>query len=265
MITLPYEYKSGKTLLAELDPEHYITDKKKVVAKLTADNLWVKPVVEIEPTGGLILLEDEYEELTADWKRFQEWQNQNVEKHLAGKHDQSSHANRLSAQSPDFSDSEKQAIANYSGTATLQVNHKLRGLPTKGILPSVFDLRENEIENIVTNLDSAIDKSSLKATMRLQREMPVKSIPYGMFSSAVGKTITDKGFLSLRNTNDNIPLRNGFVKMIVTAPAGTKALDLSFINPNAMGEVIFPRGTKIKITSVRGQMSDTIVRGEIVG
>jgi len=187
-----------------------------------------------------------------------------LQKHLAGQHDQSSHANRLSAQSPDFSDSEKQAIANYSGTATLQVNHKLRGLPTKGILPSVFDLRENEIENIVTNLDSAIDKSSLKATMKLQREIPTSSIPSGLFSSAVGKTIKDKGFLSLRNTQDNIPARNGFVKMIVTAPAGTKALDLSFINPNAMGEVIFPRGTKIKITSVKGQRSDTIVRGEIV-
>lgn len=187
-----------------------------------------------------------------------------LQKHLAGQHDQSSHANRLSAQSPDFSDSEKQAIANYSGTATLQVNHKLRGLPTKGILPSVFDLRENEIENLVTNLDSAIDKSTLKTTMKLQREMPYKSIPSSLFGNSVGKTISDKGFLSLRNTNDNIPARKGFVKMIVTAPAGTKALDLSFINPNAMGEVIFPRGTKIKITSVKGQYSDTIVRGEIV-
>jgi hypothetical protein len=264
VITLPYEYRSCKTLLAELDPEHYITDKKKVVAKLTADNLWVKPVVEIEPTGGLILTDAEYEELTADWKRFQEWQNQNVEKHLAGKHDQSSHANRLSAQSPDFSDSEKQAIASYSGLETLQVNHKLRGLPTKGILPSVFDLRETEIESIVTNLDSAIDKSTLKSTLKLQREMPVKSIPSSLFGNSVGKTISDKGFLSLRNTQDKIPARNGFVKMIVTAPAGSKALDLSFINPNAMGEIIFPRGTKIKITSVRGQMSDTIVRGEIV-
>lgn len=91
MITLPYEYKSGKTLLAELDPEHYITNTKKVVAKLNADNLWTKPVAPIEPVGGLILTDAEYEELTADWKRFQEWQKQNVEKHLQGQHDQSTH------------------------------------------------------------------------------------------------------------------------------------------------------------------------------
>jgi hypothetical protein len=264
MKMLPLAFQSGDTLLAELDPDHYITDKKRVVAKLTADNLWAKPVLSIVPNDFVSLAISEYEELIAPYRAMQEYAKTGVMKHLQGQHDQSSHANRLSAQSPDFSDSEKQAIANYSGTATLQVNHKLRGLPTKGIRPSVFDLRENEIENIVTNLDSAIEKSSLKATMRLQRELPIKSIPYGLFSSAVGKTIKDKGFLSLRNTNDNIPPRNGFVKMIVTAPAGTKALDLSFINPNAMGEVIFPRGTKIKITSVRGQRSDTIVRGEIV-
>lgn len=264
MKMLPLAFQSGDTFLAELDPDHYITDKRRVVAKLTADNLWAKPVLPIVPTDFVSLAMSEYDRLTAPYRAMQEYKQTGVMKHLAGQHDQSTHANRLSTQTPEFSDSEKQAIANYSGTATLQVNHKLRGLPTKGIRPSVFDLRENEIESIVTNLDSAIDKSSLKTTMRLQREMPVKSIPYGLFSSAVGKTIKDKGFLSLRNTNDNIPARKGFVKMIVTAPAGTKALDLSFINPNAMGEVIFPRGTKIKITSVRGRYADTIVRGEIV-
>jgi len=99
MIRLPYEYISGKTLLAELDPEHYITDKKKVVAKLTADSLWAKPVKRIDPTGELILLSSEHKELTADWNRFQEWLS--VQKHLPGQHDQSTHGGRKSYKSID--------------------------------------------------------------------------------------------------------------------------------------------------------------------
>ena len=94
MITLPFEYKSGTTLLAELDAEHYITNRKKVIAKLTADNLWEKPVKPIKPVGELILLDNEYAELVADWKAFQAWATDNVTKHLAGQHDQSSHGRR---------------------------------------------------------------------------------------------------------------------------------------------------------------------------
>lgn len=188
-----------------------------------------------------------------------------IAKHMAGKHDQRTHAgNRASAESPEFSDSERESIATYSGLAALQINHKLRGLPTKGQRRTIWDLSDAQIETATNNLDAAIDKSSLVKKMTLQREIPANAIKSGLFGTSVGKTISDKGFLSLRNTQDNIPARSGFVKMIVTAPAGTKALDLSFVNPNAMGEIIFPRGTKIKITSVKGQFSDAVVRGEIV-
>jgi len=99
VITLPYEYISGKTLLAELDPDHYITDKKKVVAKLTADSLWAKPIKRIDPTGELILLSSEHEELTADWNRFQDWLS--VQKHLPGQHDQSTHGRKKTYTSAD--------------------------------------------------------------------------------------------------------------------------------------------------------------------
>ena len=101
MITLPFEYKSGTTLLAELDAEHYITNRKKVIAKLTADNLWEKPVKPIKPVGELILLDNEYAELVADWKAFQAWATDNVTKHLAGQHDQSTHAGKKSYKSID--------------------------------------------------------------------------------------------------------------------------------------------------------------------
>jgi len=192
-----------------------------------------------------------------------------IAKHLAGKHDQRSHAgNRATIETPSFSDDEYDAIAAYTGSATLQVNHKLRGLSsTRGIQPAVgvWRMSDKRIDEIVTNLDSAIDKSQLSKRTSFERDIPAESLRSGLFGSAVGKTISDKGFLSLRMGESGIPPVKGKVKLRVSAPAGTKALDMSFVNEFGMGEVIFPRGTKIKITSVSGFASDTIVRGEIVG
>lgn len=265
MIMLPLAFRSGKTFLAELDPEHYITDKKRVVAKLTADNSWAKPVESVNAAEYLSFTSEEFDELTAPWRAYKEWAKTAVEKHLAGKHDQSTHGgNRASVESPEFNDREKRAIATYSSRAALQINNKLRGIPTKGQLRSVWDMSDKEIDEAVISLDNAISKSNLKQKMTLEREMPASFIKTGPLQSAEGRIISDKGYLSLRNTQSNIPAQQGFVKLIVTAPAGTPALDLSFINPNAMGEVVFPRGTKLKITRISSSTYDTVVRGEIV-
>jgi hypothetical protein len=188
-----------------------------------------------------------------------------ISKHLSGKHDQSSHGgNRASVESPEFNDREKRAIATYSSSAALQINNKLRGIPTKGQLRSVWDMSDKQLDEAVISLDSAISKSNLKQKMTLEREMPASFIKTGLLQSAEGRIISDKGYLSLRNTQSNIPARQGYVKLIVTAPAGTTALDLSFINPTSMGEVVFPRGTNIRITRISGDAMDTVVRGEIV-
>lgn len=72
MILLPYGYKSGKILLAELDPDHYITDKKAVVSKLSGLS-WNTPIVPIYSNESLELSDKEHTELTADWKRYQEF------------------------------------------------------------------------------------------------------------------------------------------------------------------------------------------------
>lgn len=269
MVKLPLAYQSGDTLLAELDPEHYITDKKRVVSKLTAENRWVKPVLAIPATKSLELGDGEYAELRADWERFQTFINTGVTKHLQGQHDQRSHAgSRATIETPSFSDEEYDAISAYTGSATVQINHKLRGLSrTRGIQPArgVWVMSDEKIDNVVKNLDSAISKSKLIKQTVMERDIPATSLKSGLFGSAVGKTISDKGFLSLKSGTSNIPPLKGFVKLRVTAPSGTTALDMSFINPNAMGEIIFPRDTKIKITSVSGGGADTIVRGEIVG
>lgn len=189
-----------------------------------------------------------------------------VEKH--GDHDQKRHGRRATVEQPSFTDDEFDAIASYSGTATVQVNHHLRGFSkTRGIQPAqgVWQMSEEKINKIVDKMDSAIDKSSLTERVTLERDIKADSLKSGLFGSTKGKTISDKGFLSLRKGQSSVPPLRGYVKMRVTAPAGTKALDLSFINPNAMGEVIFPRNTQIKITNVIGRGEDTTVIGEIVG
>ena len=270
MKMLPLAFQSGDTLLAELDPEHYITNKKLVVSKLTADSLWVKPVVPIVPSEFVSIANAEYEELTEPYRWTQEYEKNRVFKHLPGQHDQSKHGKggRATVESPSFTDDEVDAITSYSGSATVQVNHQLRGLSrSRGIQPAqgVWRMSEEKINGIVDKMDSAIDKSSLTERLTLEREVKADSLRSGLFGTAKGKTISDKGFLSLRKGQSNVPPLRGYVKMRITAPAGTKALDLSFINPNAMGEVIFPRNTQIKVTNIVGKGEDTTVIGEIVG
>lgn len=199
---------------------------------------------------------------------FEQDKSDAIAKH--GKHDQKTHGNnrRATFESPAFSDDEYDALTSYSGSATVQINHQLRGFSrTRGIQPAqgAWQLSEEKINKIVKKMDSAIDKSVLSERLTLEREIKEDSLRSGLFSTIKGKTISDKGFLSLRKGESNLPPLRGFVKMRIVAPAGSKALDLSFINANSMGEVIFPRDTKIKVTQILGQGEDTTVIGEIVG
>lgn len=185
-------------------------------------------------------------------------------------HDQMRHAGgrRLTVEAPSFTNDEYDAVATYSTDAALQVNHQLRGLSrTRGIQPAqgVWRMSEKKIDAVVEKMDSAIDKSTLAEKLTVRREIPEASIKNTIFGVTKGKTISDKGFLSMRRTESPIPPRKGFVTLQINAPAGTKALDLSFINPNAMGEIIFPRDTKIKIVNIVGRGEDTTVIGEIIG
>lgn len=185
-------------------------------------------------------------------------------------HDQMRHAGgrRLTVEAPSFTNDEYDAVATYSTDAALQVNHQLRGLSrTRGIQPAqgVWRMSEKKIDAVVEKMDSAIDKSTLAEKLTVRREIPEASIKNTIFGATKGKTISDKGFLSMRRTESPIPPRKGFVTLQINAPAGTKALDLSFINPNAMGEIIFPRDTKIKIVNIVGRGEDTTVIGEIIG
>ena len=101
MVQLPLEYQSGDTLLADLNPEYYITDKKKVVAKLTANNAWTKPIQRIAPIDFIELSDTKFKELNQPYEDFQAFLSDNVQKHLPGQHDQSTHGGRKSYKSID--------------------------------------------------------------------------------------------------------------------------------------------------------------------
>jgi len=205
------------------------------------------------------------EELFEEDKRNAQ-SREGVEKHRPGEHDQARHAGRrASTESIPFTDSEVLAVQDYTARATLQVNGRLRGkTPTYGTIGQL-KISDNKLDSIITNLDSAIDKSTLTEAITLGRDIPIASVRRGILPPKVGQTISEKGFLSMRKGGTQVPPSTGFARLIVTAPAGTKALDMSFMSQQHMGEVIFPRNSKIKITNVIGSSDDMEIRGEIVG
>lgn len=267
MIEIPLSKLINDVPVGYLTDKLWITKGGKVLPLML--NEYADYELENNPVDEAInLAYEDYERLTYDYfatlPKIDDRQPTAIKKHLAGKHDQSTHAgNRLSVETPSFSDVEAAAISTYSGAAALQINAHLRGQSKRGQIASVFDLRQDQIDDAVKNLDSAIDKSVLADKVTMEREIPMSSLKGGLFQGTVGKTISDKGYLSMKRGTSNVPPRRDFLKLKLVAPAGTKALDLSFINPNAMGEIVFPRDTKIRITDYFP--SSQTVRGEIVG
>jgi len=92
MIQLPLEYQSGNTLLADLNPDYYITDKGRVVTKLTANGAWAKKVERIAPINFIELSDKKYKEVNEFYESFQAYLQEDIQKH--GDHDQSSHGRR---------------------------------------------------------------------------------------------------------------------------------------------------------------------------
>lgn len=90
---LALNYRCGKLLLAELDPMHFITQNKRVIPKLKAYNEFAYPIEAVQNNEQLILTDEEYAKATEKWTRYLEGlAKAAVKKHLAGQHDQSTHA-----------------------------------------------------------------------------------------------------------------------------------------------------------------------------
>ena len=265
MIMLPLAFRSGKTYLAELDPEHYITDKRRVVAKLTADNLWAKPVESVDASDYLSFTSEEFDEITADFSAMKDWSKSALEKHLAGKHDQSTHGGgkgttkyskypsveTLEEEHPEWMTS----FMNYTGTGHITTNGYLRGT-----LP--YSVNEEAMNERVTALDEFIEamppSTSARTVYRgLESEMGEK-----VKALKKGDSFTDKAFSST-SFDREVAERFSETKptiLVINAPAGTKGIDtVSWFGAAFEAELLLPRNT----TFVVDRVESSIYRDEV--
>ena len=113
MIQLPLEYQSGNTLLADLNPDYYITDKGRVVTKLTANGAWAKKVERIAPINFIELSDKKYKEVNEFYESFQAYLQEDIQKH--GDHDQSSHGRRRVSGVPSNIDLDGKRFSQEAG------------------------------------------------------------------------------------------------------------------------------------------------------
>lgn len=191
-----------------------------------------------------------------------------VEKHLAGKHDQSTHAGghrslgnyapigslvgKSSTSSVQLSQSETDALDGYVTKGRhLDVNTYLRD-GSDWLSPEELD-RAKYMDKELTN---AINKSEL-----LQDTELVRGVGYQAFSSIdldskniSGQTFIDKGFMSTTKSNFPNDAFTGAIKMNIKAPKGTKALDVTQVFDNRYTqfdqEILLQKGLTYKILDV---------------
>ena len=98
------------------------------------------------------------------------------------------------------------------------------------------------VEEIISNLDTAMDKSKLKQDVQLYRGLSEAAMAK-LEKVTVGKTVTEKGYMSLSVDPLSIP---GSAKaiMVINAPTGARML-------HAGGdEIILHRSSKLKLVNV---------------
>lgn len=186
-----------------------------------------------------------------------------VSKHLAGKHDQSTHGhdagrtgistNHLTAETA--TEAQKNAIDDYTGFGFDAINGYARGKYTAN---QAYKLGLEDAEGTIATLDGIIDSSP-----RTTEEMTL----YRGVSGPIGQVLINldlreefkhKGYVS---TSNNLQTAKSFADgpeyavLHIRVPAGTKAFDLGKYRgtPDSEGEIIFARNTKMVITDIAEQ------------
>lgn len=157
---------------------------------------------------------------------------------------------------------QKKAIEGYSGADARIINDNLRGKESFRVL------NDNDHKQIAV-MDSAIASHELPEDTALYRGFTLS--PRGISKVKVGQTITDKSFVSTSLNPDVAHSYSGAKKgvkgsviMKVNAPKGTKGLPMSTLSEwPGEHEVLLPRGTTFKITSMRKEKGVTYVDAEI--
>jgi hypothetical protein len=146
-------------------------------------------------------------------------------------------------------DAEKWAIQNYTGSQSTVTNEYYRKGRTE---------KNEAIEELSRDLDSAIDKASLKENVMLYRgagypalgrEMAMDILNNGNASKYIGYTIQDKGYMS--TSLGAMSRFDSDVVFQIKAPKGTKGLYVEdWTATMGENEVILPRGTTLKIVDI---------------
>jgi hypothetical protein len=187
-----------------------------------------------------------------------------IQKHLQGQHDQATHGRAAGSMvgipatdKKSVTPDQLSALKYYTGAGFLDVNKTLRGENIRVANPEKMKTR-------IKDLDEAIANSEIKDAMIVTRVVGATAFVWYSRESRieslkklVGKTVTEKGFLSTTkkatigsslgpiNKEEDV-----FIK--IHAPKGTKALDISSVSYfSDEQEVIFPRDSQLKILSVK--------------
>jgi hypothetical protein len=138
------------------------------------------------------------------------------------------------------------AVDDYSGTAYADVNSVLRGKFSKD--PKYAD-RVTAAMDATKLLNAAMSKGTLTKDATLYRGTGLDML--GGKAPAVGSILRDKAFLSTSRSED-VAAGAFFrgVMMKIEAPRGTRAVDVSHVSGGHEKEILLPRNTKLKVTSV---------------
>ncbi|MBO2461701.1 ADP-ribosyltransferase [Actinomadura violacea] len=140
---------------------------------------------------------------------------------------------------------EGQAIRQYTGDYFGPLNNELRGqqfddLPEEFIDPA-------DARGLVAGMDDAFGKvEPTRYEIRTQRGVRNGEDIFGPVGSRVGKTWTDKGFMS---TSPTAPF-HGDTSVLVELPAGSRVMRTGHLSSHGgEGELLLPRGSRFEVVA----------------
>lgn len=140
------------------------------------------------------------------------------------------------------------AVHNYKGGAHAVVNDCLRGRTEDAV-------DRARAEEIVPHLDRALARQRLPHAVIAYRHVGAEGLP-GRWERLVGQIITDAGYSStslLPEYPEQLGNARGGVILELLVPAGVFAACPDLVRQRHEHELLLPRGTRIRITEVRGK------------
>lgn len=176
-----------------------------------------------------------------------------------------SSSSRDTAQSRGFTEQEQIELQDYAEGNYKNLNEYLRD-PS-----SIRASLGVEYDSQISTIDAAIEKSTLARDVTVYRGVQHPTLARNA-DKLVGRTVESPSFMSTTMNPDVAKSFAGYsqssVVLKLTAKKGTKALNMEPFKKSAMNrgeaEVLFGRGSRVRITGVERTSSGTVVLGEFV-